>query len=223
MIEETVRKAANLARKFPVWFVLIYFIMYMVWFLLLEEFRDPVIIVHSRLDDIIPFVPVFIVPYVLWFFYISLPTLWFLRHSREDFWNLVRYMFTGMTVALAIYTIVPTGLHLRTAVTGTDVFSNLVQFLYVTDTSTNVCPSIHVMNSIAVNVIVQRYNGFKHPLLIKTSSYVLAVLICASTVLLKQHSVIDVFWAIVMEVLLYSLSYKSFFAESGVVEQKKTA
>lgn len=221
MLVESVVRAAGWARKHPVWFCWIYFLIYMGWFTALEKFREPVLIVHSRLDDIIPFVPVFIVPYLIWFFYIALVTFWFFRHSREDFWNVCRYMCTGMLIALMIYTVLPTGLHLRPAITGSDVFSRLVAMLYHTDTSTNVCPSIHVMNSIAVNAVVQRSNAFKHPKIVKISSYVLAIAICASTVLLKQHSVIDVFWAIILEVLLYSLSYRPFFEKSTVMESKK--
>ena len=223
MLEETVIKAAGWARKHPVLFCWIYFLGYMVWFQLLERFRHPVIIVHSTLDDMIPFIPVFVVPYLIWFFYISLTTFWFFKRSREDFWNVCRYMLTGMVIALTIYTVLPTGLQLRPEITGTDVFSGLVAMLYQADTATNVCPSIHVMNSIAVNAVVQRSNAFKHPRIVKTSSYILAVAICASTVLLKQHSVIDVFWAIILEVLLYSLSYRPFFERSTVVESKKTA
>jgi membrane-associated phospholipid phosphatase len=77
------------------------------------------------------------------------------------------------------------------------------------------------MNSIAVNAVVQRSNAFRHPKIVKISSYILAVSICASTVLLKQHSVIDVFWAIILEVMLYSLSYRPFFERSTVMESKK--
>jgi membrane-associated phospholipid phosphatase len=223
MIEETVIRVAAAAKKHPLCFCLIYFAAYMIWFLLLEQFREPVIIVHSKIDDLIPFMPVFIVPYLIWFFYIFFTTAWFYLHSREDFWNVCRYMCTGMFLALAIYTILPTGLHLRQAVTGTDIFSRMVAVLYQTDTATNVCPSIHVMNSIAVNAVVQRSDAFKHPRLVKTASYVLAVSICLSTVLLKQHSVIDVFWAIIVEIMLYSLSYRPFYAERTAKEQKKIA
>ena len=38
--------------------------------------------------------------------------------------------------------------------------------------------------------------------------------ICMSTVFLKQHSVVDVFWACVLGLVLYPLSYKSAFDDS---------
>ena len=56
-----------------------------------------------------------------------------------------------MTMALLFYAIVPNGLALRPRyVPGNDIFAKAVRSLYRTDTPMNVCPSIHVFNSVTL-------------------------------------------------------------------------
>ena len=66
---------------------------------------------------------------------------------------------------------------------------------YQFDTNTNVCPSIHVMGALAVLCTAWHCKGFQHPGW-KWAFGVSALLICLSTVFLKQHSVVDVIMAL---------------------------
>ncbi len=217
------RKFAKWAIKYPLLYGGLFVLVYFSWFMLLEKRTGPFLLVHSRLDDMIPFIKYMIIPYELWFFYIAGTIMYFYFSSREDFWNACRYLFPAMIIALIIYTIVPTGLNLRPQITDTDIFSRLIVHLYQTDTPTNVCPSLHVYNSVALNTVIQRSNAFRHKRTVKTCSWILCVLICISTVCLKQHSIIDVFWALVLAVVLYPLSYKPVFFKSGEDAQTKQA
>lgn len=205
------RRIRQWALAHPIGLTAVFAAVYFIWFFLLEQFREPVLMVHSSLDDRIPFCEYFIVPYLLWFVWIAVTFLYFHKRSREDFYHACRYMFTGMIVCLVIYTVLPTGLELRPEVTNNNIFSQLVAMIYTVDTSTNVCPSIHVFNSIAVNTVIQHSDVFKHKKLVHAGSYILAIAICMSTVMLKQHSIIDVFWGCVLGIVLYPLSYRSIF------------
>ena len=56
-----------------------------------------------------------------------------------------------MTMALLFYAIVPNGLALRPRfVPGSDIFARLVRAIHRSDTPMNVCPSIHVFNSVTL-------------------------------------------------------------------------
>ena len=56
----------------------IYAIIYLSWFGYLEKtVKRPANLIHMNLDDKIPFCEVFIVPYLLWFVYISAVVLYF--------------------------------------------------------------------------------------------------------------------------------------------------
>lgn len=208
------RKLRQWTLNHPLQFVSVFMLVYFTWFSLLEKYAQPVLMIHSKLDDKIPFCEYFIVPYLLWFVWIAGTFVYFYIKSRDDFYHACRYMFTGMIVCLIIYTLIPNGLNLRPEITNNNIFSRLVDMIWSVDTATNVCPSSHVFNSIAINTDYPASNAFKHKKLVHVGSYILALAICMSTFFLKQHSVVDVFWACVLGLILYPLSYKSAFDDS---------
>ena len=144
----------NWFARHPIGFMALYFLLYLSAFNFLEtQISMPrVLLVHCRLDDLIPFCKYAILPYFAWFAWIPFTLFYLLwKAPREDFWRLCLPLFGGMTIALACYVILPTGLDLRPYyVPGTDLFARAVRMLYRTDTATNVCPSIHVFNSVTL-------------------------------------------------------------------------
>lgn len=189
-------KRSWLARH-PVGFMALYTIFYLSVFHSLEA-NVPLrsILVHCRLDDLIPFCKYAVIPYFAWFVWIPFTLFYLLwKAPREDFWRLCLPLFSGMTIALACYAVLPTALDLRPYwVPGSDIFAQTVRFLYRTDTATNVCPSIHVFNSVTLLLAYYRSRIFDAPRRrwMRPAAAVLCVSIVCSTVLLKQHSCIDV-------------------------------
>lgn len=191
-------KLLRWVRENPHCLVLLYFIPYLIWFFSLEFLVEPKYWIYSPLDDLIPFCEYFIIPYGLWFPYFLGALGFFIRKDKEIFLRLCFIMFTGMTVCLLIYTLMPNGINLRQEITGDNLFCKIALLMRSVDTPTNVCPSIHVSSTLAVDWAVQHYQGFKRPKLVRGLSLLLAVSICLSTVFLKQHSVIDVFYGILL-------------------------
>ena len=187
-----------------------YFIIYITWFVLLEK-RDYVEFypMHMRLDDFIPFCEYFIVPYLLWFVFIASVVLYFFFTNTKDFYKCCALLFSGMTICLIIYTIFPNEQNLRPdTFANSNIFTRLVQFIYQTDTSTNVCPSIHVFNSIGVFMAIAENKKLRKNKWILAGSGILTVLICLSTVFLKQHSCVDGFCGIGLAVIIYTIVYR---------------
>ena len=191
----------------PIQFMACYLVFYLAFFKLLEQgIQVPDLVLHCRLDDLIPFCKYAIIPYYLWFAWIPCTLfylLWF--NDRREFWRLCLPLFSGMTIALACYAVLPTALDLRPYwVPGSDIFAQTVRFLYRTDTATNVCPSIHVFNSVTLMMAYYRSRIFETPgrRWMRPASAVLCVSIIASTVLLKQHSCIDVLLGILLAMAL---------------------
>ena len=189
-------KRSWLARH-PIGFMALYTIFYLSVFHSLEA-NVPLrsILVHCCLDDLIPFCKYAVIPYFAWFVWIPFTLFYLLwKAPREDFWRLCLPLFSGMTIALACYAVLPTALDLRPYwVPGSDIFAQTVRFLYRTDTATNVCPSIHVFNSVTLLLAYYRSHIFDAPRRrwMRPAAAVLCVSIVCSTVLLKQHSCIDV-------------------------------
>ena len=130
--------------RHPVSFMALYTVFYLTAFHWLEvNVTVPAIWVHCQLDDVIPFCKYAIVPYFAWFAWIPFTLFYLLlRGDRSDFWRVCLCLFTGMTIALSCYVLLPTGLALRPyRVYGSDIFARLVRMLYAVDSSKNVCPS----------------------------------------------------------------------------------
>lgn len=188
--------------------VMLYIFLYLPWFFFLEENVTRYDIIHVALDDYIPFCEYFIIPYLMWFAYVSLAVLYFFFTSRDDYYRICAFLFIGMTISMIICTMWPNGHDLRpTGIARDNLFMDLVRGLWKTDTPTNVFPSIHVYNSIGVHVAVTHSEGLKSKRWIKAASFVLMAAICLSTVFLKQHSVMDGIGAIVLAMLMYRLVY----------------
>lgn len=202
-------KAKKLIKKYRHAWVLLYGLIYMPWFCYLEKHvKHNYYLIHSPLDDYIPFVEYFIVPYLLWFLFIATTTAYFFFTDRKGFYRLCAFMFSGMTVFLIVCTVFPNGLELRPEVFPRDnIFTDIVKYLYKTDTPTNVLPSIHVFNSLAASFAIAHSKALKKKKWVQPAAYILTILIILSTMFLKQHSVTDVFAAMVMAGVMYFFVY----------------
>lgn len=201
----------ELIAKYKHSWVLLYFFIYMIWFFALEKsVTTNYTPIHIKLDNYIPFNEWFVIPYFLWFFYIFITIAFFFFTSTEDFYKICAFLFIGMTICLIIYTIWPNGQNLRPDLTqiGRDnILIRMVATLYSTDTSTNVFPSIHVFNSIGAHIAIHRSETLKKYKWVQWASFILMILICLSTMFLKQHSAFDSIGAIALSLVMYLFVY----------------
>ncbi len=171
-------------------------------------------IVESALDHYIPFCEWFVIPYFLWFAYIAVTVVYFFFTNKRDFVRLCIFLFVGMTICLGIYYVWPNGQNLRPdlATLGREnIFTRMLAGLYTTDTSTNVCPSIHTLNSVGACIAIFYSKALKDKKWIRGGALVLTVSICLSTVFLKQHSIIDVICALALSLVMYWIAYRPKF------------
>lgn len=200
----------ELARKYRSLLVMgIYAVFYMIAFFYLEQRNGAIHEIHFGIDAYIPFCEVFIIPYLMWFGYVAFTVCFLCIKDQEESEKLVSFLMAGMTIFIVVSAIYPNGHHLRPAVFPRDnVFTRMIAVLYASDTPTNVLPSIHVYNSIAIMIAVWRSKCFKGRRLITGFMLALGVSIIFSTVLIKQHSMIDVLLAFILSGLMYSICYK---------------
>ena len=183
-------------KKYRHGFVIIaYFIVYLILFNYLEY--RPVRayhVVHTVFDDMIPFCEVFIIPYLLWFPYVILTVVYFLfRQNKREYYQLIFNLMMGMTVFLVVSYVYPNVQQLRPAIfPRNNIFTQLIAGIYRTDTPTNILPSIHVFNSLAVYFAIHNCQTLKDKKWLQGVSLILSSLIILSTMFIKQHSVIDV-------------------------------
>lgn len=169
-------------------------------------------VIHCRLDDIIPFCEWFLIPYTFWYLLIAISLLYFALYDIDSFKKLQTYIIITQIVAMAVYIIYPSCQNLRPQEFVNDnLLTDVLGFIYAFDTNTGVCPSLHCAYSIGIaSVWVKAKNVSKAW---KIFTVVATVLICLSTMFVKQHSAVDFFAAIpvciLAEVLVFKVIYKS--------------
>lgn len=192
----------NLKRKLKIALpMLIFMAFYVVWFHHLEEVDlSRCHYIHSRLDSLIPFSEYWVIPYFLWFGFIPAVAVYNLFRDEEEYMHLEIMLIMGMLSFLVLNTFFPTALSLRPHVFAHENFcTRMVQWLYRTDTPSNVFPSIHVYNTVAACCSVYRSRGtLARKKQVRLGCAFLSVLIVLSTMFLKQHSVIDVVFGFLM-------------------------
>ena len=163
--------------------------------------------VWCRLDDWIPFCEYFLIPYVFWYLLIVFSLGYFLLYHVNRFKQLQTYIIITQVVAMAMYIIFPTRQDLRPEIFPRDNFlTQCVAFLYSVDTNTGVCPSLHVAYSLGIASVWLKEK--EAHLLWKIFVVVAVVLICLSTMFIKQHSAVDFFAAIPVCLLAEYLIFK---------------
>lgn len=188
---------------------LAYLIFYVLTFRYLETRTvDEFHVIEMEIDSYIPFCEYFIIPYMLWFAYITVTVILFIFGSKKDYYRLIFVLGIGMTVFLLVSYLIPNMQPLRPASFERDnIFVDVVKGLYAADTCTNVFPSIHVFNSLAANFAIQKADRFRSHRILLAGSHILSLSIVLSTVFLKQHSMFDVLTGIAMAAVLCWLFY----------------
>ena len=163
------------------------------------------------IDAAIPFCEYFVIFYCVWFFWLVGTGLYLLAHDNAAF---RRYMtFLGWTFMLSavIWFLIPNGQDLRPAVMPREnIFTAVIGLLYGADTCTNVFPSVHVVGAIGAALALCDCAGLRQHKVVRFSSVVLAILICASTVFIKQHAFIDVVAGLGLSLLVaFPVYYRS--------------
>ena len=170
-----------------------YFILYFLTENLIP--REKCYPVHCFLDDVIPFCEYFVIPYIGWYLLIIGSLLYFMLYNPDNFTNLMKFIIVTQVVAMVIYILFPNRQDLRpTEFVRDNIFTDIVGLLYTADTSTNVCPSLHVAYSIGIasTWLKEKSASIKCKVLIT----IFCFLVCISVAFVKQHSVVDIFVAL---------------------------
>ena len=166
---------------------------------------------YIPLDDQIPFLEGFIVPYMLWFPMILALGLYLMRYDHEGFKRYMTYLGVAFFTVIALYLLFPNRQDLRvTHFPPNNVFTQLVALVYSQDTNTNVCPSIHVVGSMAVCFAAWNCRRLRKPW-IQACIWIASALVAVSTVFVKQHSALDLILAVPFSLAVYPVVYRLIF------------
>lgn len=182
---------------------------YLALFFTIEHFiTDNYWATQLPIDYKIPFLEGFAPFYASWSVLLCILGIYLIIKDGEGF---RRYMWSIMVtflISTLICALIPNGQDLRPAVMPRDnIFCDLVAYTYSLDTNTNVFPSVHVLGVIAAVSSVWETPGLR-----KTgwcwAATVYGLVIIASTLLVKQHALLDVLAAIPWGLASYWIVYR---------------
>lgn len=183
---------------------------------ILNESTKGAVDVTTRIDDYIPFIKEFVIPYILWYPFLYGALIYYCFVDRKKYYVALSSIIFGKLFCFIIYyfwqSTVP-----RPEVVGTDIFSQLVLLVYNSDQPVNCLPSIHVLTTFVIMLVVlQRKGQNKWEYTIGT---VMGTLIILSTLFMKQHAILDVFTGMFVAGAFY-IALQFAFAKVKVYQPK---
>lgn len=170
--------------------------------------REQYFSMYCFLDDIIPFCEYFVIPYMFWFVFLAGIHIYTFFFEMKSFEKLMQFIIITYSIALLIYIVFPNKQLLRpSSFENNNMLTQFMISFYRFDTNTNVCPSLHVVGSVAVMLSAWNSEKFK----IYSWKIIFAIItffISISTVFLKQHSIIDVIIAIIICIITNNIVYR---------------
>ena len=162
--------------------------------------------VHCVLDDLIPFNEWFALFYVGWYVLVFGSLLYTLLFDVPRFRKIQIFIMITQAVAMVCYILWPTRQDLRPEVFPRENFlTSVMAFIYAFDTSTGVCPSLHVAYSLGIlsaGLKDEALSGWG-----KAALTFFVVMVCLAVCFVKQHSALDVLAALPVGLLAEALVY----------------
>ena len=197
--------------------LLLGWVIYFAFYFLTENLipRERCHVMHNFIDDLVPFTEWFVIFYVSWFFLIIFSLLHFFLYDIQSFKDLSWFIIITQIVAMAVYILYPNRQDLRPEVfPRQNVFTWVLSIIYAFDTPTGVCPSLHVAYSIGIASVWAKKKDA--PVALRVFIVALCVMICLSVMFVKQHSAVDVLWALPVALLAELIVFRRrYFKKAG--------
>lgn len=147
------------------------------------------------IDEVIPFVPFFIVFYILSYIQWFGSYIYHCHSGKESCYHIIASDFIVNIMCMLCFILLPTTIE-RPQITGNGVFEVLTKIIYFFDTPVNLFPSMHCTTS---------WICFRGSLLMKNApkwypalQFVFTLFVFASTVFVKQHFFIDIIAGVIL-------------------------
>lgn len=157
---------------------------------------------ETSLDLSIPFWPPAVSVYFGSYLFWAASYILLARQEKKEVYHFFFSMALSKIVCMTFFLLLPTT-NTRPAVELEGFWNQMMIFLYSADAADNLFPSIHCLESWLCFAGIRNRRGTS--LRLQGFSGVAAVLICASTLLTKQHVIIDVIGGVALAELCFYL------------------
>ncbi|MBR3376706.1 MAG: phosphatase PAP2 family protein [Mogibacterium sp.] len=164
----------------------------------------------TGVDAAIPLIPCMMVFYLGCYLTCALNFALCFKYDNRKGWQFFNAMCLGFIVCFAVFVLFPTSME-RPQISGSDIFDRILALQYRIDPPDNLLPSIHCFVSWIC------WTGLRDkteiPQWYQRISLLMAIAVCTSTLMVKQHVIADVISGII-------LAETSYFISAGVIQYK---
>jgi len=153
------------------------------------------------IDKEIPYISLFIFPYIYWYIFVFLGLVFILFKDRKRYLRTLMGIYIGMCICYVFYYLYPVEMA-RPVISDTTIPNKIVNIIYELDRPLNCFPSIHVLNT----YIIMRFTRIKDNKSWFIYTNIVGTLIILSTFFIKQHFVLDGVAAIIIAELVIFLT-----------------
>ena len=144
-----------------------------------------------------PWIAVYFGAYVFW----GISFILVARRGKLRFASFFCANLWALIVCGIVFVVYPTMIE-RPPLTGDGFWTRAMQFLYDVDTPVNILPSIHCMASLLCALGL--HSDHRLPVWYRGFTWIFALMVCASTLLVKQHCVVDVVCGCLVAAVAYA-------------------
>lgn len=163
-------------------------------------------LVGNVIDTKIPFLPVFFIPYCIWYLMIFIIPYYLYCKDKDKYIKYTMAYILCSMIGNIVFISYPSTVA-RPTVTGTDIFSLIAKFIYWIDTPTNCFPSLHC--AISMLFILYICESKNTNIITKISVCIISILIMLSTLFTKQHVVVDFISGDILALIVYLIVKQS--------------
>ena len=153
------------------------------------------------LDDMIPFLNIFVVPYITYYFVFFIPAVYIYKNKK--WFRPFAHSFLFVIVAGFLTQLLFQTTFTRPIIVQDSVLNSIIYFIYSVDKPLNLFPSFHVAITGLVNLALLDIDRRKGLYLLP-----LSILIIISTLLIKQHVILDIVGGLILAFAGYFLVFR---------------
>lgn len=155
----------------------------------------------TNLDKTIPFLKIFILPYITWYGYIAIGLIYLCMKNRKTYYISLISLNIGIVVCYLIYALFQTTVP-RPIVNDTDILSVLVNIIYKYDNPFNCFPSMHVTTTY---ILLKGIKQAEKNIITRFIFNIIGMFIIISTLFVKQHVILDLAIAMLLSEVIFRL------------------
>lgn len=162
------------------------------------------------IDNYIPYISLFVIPYCLFYLYIVLGPVLVARFSEYFFYRFILAGIIGSCIGFVTFLIKPTHV-VSNQLIAENFLDHILLFLRGCDYAARCCPSFHCFLAALVFIPIASTYNIKYEL--KVKSFIISFLIILATLFTKQHVIIDSISGVLLAVISWNLAKNDKYIE----------